>query len=66
MDQTPTVDRAPDRFLTVGEARKVLPMSLPWYALRRRDRNGPPFVRVGSRVFYPESGLIAWTKQQAA
>lgn len=37
-----------------------LPMSLAWFRRARLLGGGPPFIRIGSRVFYRRSDLKAW------
>ena len=49
-------------FLTIPQAREILPMSAAWYAKARCERNGPSFVKIGQRVFYPKSSLIAFAE----
>jgi len=54
-----------DQFLSIEQARAILPMSKQWYAKQRAAKTGPPVVRVGTRVFYPHSGLVAWVAARA-
>lgn len=56
----------PNRFLTLTQAREVLPMSEPWFAKMRTREDGPPFVRIGTRIFYPHAELIAWAERHSA
>jgi hypothetical protein len=47
--------------LTEIEARQQeLPMSLPWFRKQRVLGYGPPFVRVGNRIFYRREDLRRW------
>lgn len=41
-----------------------LPMSLGWFRQKRRLGGGPPFVRIGSRVFYRRGELREWIAQK--
>ena len=51
--------------LTDAEARtQELPMSLSWFRRRRRVGGGPPFLRVGTRVFYRRTDLREWVARQ--
>jgi predicted DNA-binding transcriptional regulator AlpA len=54
-----------DRFLNIAEAQQVLPLSSAWFAKQRAAKTGPPFVRIGTRVLYPHSELVAWAKERA-
>ena len=53
-----------ESFLSVEQARKILPLSAPWYAKARAGGYGPPFVRVGARVLYPKSKLLAYCMER--
>jgi len=37
-----------------------LPLSLAWYRRKRLMGDGPPFIRIGSRVFYRRGELRRW------
>lgn len=50
--------------LTEKEARRELPMSLAWYRRRRWLKDGPPYIRVGNRVFYRRGSLREWIREQ--
>ena len=41
-----------------------LPMSLAWFRRARLLGGGPPFVRVGNRVFYRRAELRAWLAER--
>jgi hypothetical protein len=41
-------------------------MSEPWFAKMRTREDGPPFVRIGTRIFYPHAELIAWAERHSA
>jgi hypothetical protein len=59
--------RAPENkdLLTEREAREQeLPMSLAWYRRKRLTGGGPPFVRVGNRIFYRRTDLRSWISAQ--
>ena len=62
----PSNQRADGDLLTESEARaQELPMSLAWYRRKRLcGGEGPPFVRIGNRVFYRRSELRAWISRQ--
>jgi hypothetical protein len=59
--------RAPENkdLLTEREAREQeLPMSLAWYRRKRLAGGGPPFVRIGNRIFYRRTDLRSWISAQ--
>jgi hypothetical protein len=43
-----------------------LPMSLAWYRRTRLMGGGPPFVRVGNRIFYRRADLRRWIAEREA
>ena len=47
----------PDRFLIPREAAAYLRVSVSWLAKARMRGDGPPYVKIGRAVRYPESGL---------
>jgi predicted DNA-binding transcriptional regulator AlpA len=50
------------RYLTVKQATQIIPLSVPWFNKARLRNEGPPFVRLSGRIFYPESDLLAWAE----
>jgi len=46
--------------LTEKEASRKSPFSIFWFQKKRQDGKGPPFIRIGRRVFYPELDLDEW------
>lgn len=57
-------DHEDDPLLTTKEAAKYLrlsPATLATWRVRKTD--GPAFVRIGGRIFYPISGLKAFKYQ---
>lgn len=48
--------------LTAKQAQAVLPFSLAWYNKNRWLKTGLPYVKIGGRVFYRRSDLIAFTE----
>ena len=51
-----------DRLLTPNEIAEFLRVSLSWLAKARMRGAGPPFVKVGRSVRYPEGALAQWMK----
>lgn len=51
-----------ERLLTPREAASFLRVSESWLAKARMRGDGPPFVKVGRSIRYPESALLGWTK----
>ncbi len=47
-------------FLTPKEVAKIRHKSEPALAQERKRKIGPPFVRDGGRILYPENGLYEW------
>jgi hypothetical protein len=45
--------------------REELPMSLAWFRRTRLLGGGPPFIRVGNRVFYRPGDLREWVNRRA-
>ncbi len=41
-----------------AETRKSKRMLRLW----RQQRTGPPFIRLGKTILYPEDGFLAWLK----
>lgn len=60
---SPLLSSATEQFLSVEQAREILPMSREWFAKARCQRTGPPYFKIGQRVFYRRSDLIAWVEQ---
>jgi hypothetical protein len=52
--------------LTESQAREQeLPMSLAWFRRKRVHGGGPPFIRVGNRIFYRRAELRRWIADRA-
>jgi predicted DNA-binding transcriptional regulator AlpA len=61
MTQQNTVT-ALDRLLTPRDAAAFLRVSESWLAKARMRGDGPPYVKVGRSVRYPEGGLRQWMR----
>ena len=48
--------------LTAKEAARLLKVSLSWLAKARMRGDGPPYVKIGRSIRYPEGALLQWTK----
>ena len=48
--------------LVPKEAAQRLKLSLSWLAKARMRGDGPPYIKVGRSVRYPEPGLLQWMK----
>jgi predicted DNA-binding transcriptional regulator AlpA len=48
--------------LTPKEVARRLKVSLSWLAKARMRGDGPPFIKLGKAIRYPEAGLIQWMK----
>jgi ParB-like chromosome segregation protein Spo0J len=51
-----------ERLLTASEAANFLHVSPSWLAKSRMRSDGPPFVKFGRCVRYPEETLAQWTR----
>lgn len=51
-----------DGYLTDDEQARVLLLTPRTLRNWRRLGKGPPYVRVGKRIFYPLAGNAAWLK----
>ena len=51
-------------FLTPKQAARILNLSVSWLAKRRLAGDGPPYVKLGGAVRYPEAALQQWMKSQ--
>jgi hypothetical protein len=51
-----------ERLLLPRDAASLLRVSLSFLAKARMTGNGPPFVKIGRSVRYPEGPLHLWTK----
>jgi hypothetical protein len=63
----PKSDREPksgERLQTPEETADFLRVSLSWLAKARMRGDGPPFVKIGRSIRYPESVLHHWMKSQ--
>ena len=48
--------------LTPKEAAYRLKLSVSWLAKARMRGDGPPYIKVGRSVRYPEPALLQWMK----
>ena len=48
--------------LTAKEVAARLKVSLSWLAKARMRGDGPPYVKIGRSIRYPEGTLLQWTK----
>src|SRR6266516_2239700 len=46
------------------EAAIVLKVSLSWLAKARMRGDGPPYIRIGRSIRYPEADLLQWIKSR--
>jgi excisionase family DNA binding protein len=53
-----------DRLLRAGEVAELLGVSESTVHNWRYKRTGPPAIKVGGAVRWPESAIEAWIKQQ--
>jgi predicted DNA-binding transcriptional regulator AlpA len=51
-----------ERLLTPREAAVFLRVSESWLAKARMRGDGPPYVKIGRSIRYPEGALLQWTK----
>jgi predicted DNA-binding transcriptional regulator AlpA len=67
VDPSPKSVREPhwcERLLTPQEAANVLRLSPSWLAKARMRGDGPPYVKPGRSVRYPEGALLQWIKSR--
>jgi len=53
-----------DHLLTPQDTADFLRVSLSWLAKARMRGDGPPYVKIGRAIRYPESALQQWMKSQ--
>jgi hypothetical protein len=53
------------RLLTPAEMVRVLKTSTSWLAKARMRGDGPPFIKIGRSVRYPEPGAREWLRAQS-
>ena len=53
-----------ERMLTPKDESKFLRVSLSWLAKARMRGDGPPYVKVGRSIRYPETGTLRWIRSQ--
>lgn len=53
-----------ERLLTVATVSDRVGLAPATLAKRRLSGGGPPFVKLGARVLYPEAELEAWMSAQ--
>jgi predicted DNA-binding transcriptional regulator AlpA len=51
-----------ERLLTAKEAANLLRLSASWLAKARMRGDGPPYVKLGRAIRYPEGALVQWMK----
>lgn len=51
-----------ERLLTPRETADRLRVSLSWLAKARMQGDGPPFVKLGRSIRYPEGTLVQWMR----
>ena len=51
-----------ERLLTPREASAFLRVSKSWLAKARMRGDGPPYLKIGRSIRYPEGALLRWTK----
>ena len=51
--------------LTTAQAAAILAISPKTLLNWRYERQGPPYIRVGSAIRYREADLLAWVDAQA-
>jgi len=51
-----------ERMLTPKEESQFLRVSLSWLAKARMRGDGPPYVKVGRSIRYPETGTLRWMR----
>jgi predicted DNA-binding transcriptional regulator AlpA len=56
--------KSTDRLLTPKEAAEFLRVSTSWLAKARMRGDGPPYVKIGRAIRYPESALYHWMKSR--
>ena len=56
--------KSADRLLTPKEIADILRVSLSWLAKARMRGDGPPYLKIGRAIRYPESALQQWMKSQ--
>lgn len=48
-------------FLSPKAAAQIIGKSDDWLErMRKRNGEGPPWYRIGDRIFYPKSSLLEW------
>lgn len=54
----------PDELLTTEEAARELRLKRTTLEHKRMRGDGPPFVKLGRKVFYRRSALVGWVNAQ--
>lgn len=57
-------DPVVERLLTVPEAAAFLRLSGSWLAKARMRGDGPPYLKLGRSVRYPQDALRQWMKSR--
>lgn len=64
-ERTRVAGVSPERaYVTPQQAAIITGISYKKLEALRARRQGPPFLKVGSRVMYPRAALIAWMEAQ--
>lgn len=53
-----------EKLLTVNAVSEIVGLAPGTLAKRRLTGDGPPFIKLGARVLYPEADLRAWMTSQ--
>ena len=64
VDASPTAQKGMSGsvVLTPNEVAGRLKLSMSWLAKARMRGDGPPFIKLGKAIRYPEAALIQWIK----
>ncbi len=60
LDSAPSGGSAIPRLLTPAELARPLNVSVSWLAKARMRGEGPPYVKIGRAVRYPDSDAREW------
>lgn len=64
LEPEPEATMQEDRLLSSAELAesRILPVQKPTLDTWRYRGEGPPYVKIGARVFYRESAVLAWIR----
>ena len=51
-------------FLTPKETAKFLRVTVDWLQRQRMRKCGPPYLKIGHFIYYPEQALLDWLAKQ--